>query len=61
MSDKIVIKVKGIELQTWLSVRLQRNFDSVDTLSIIYPFDPNNETLKVFRPCSFNECRVLRW
>lgn len=60
MSNKIVIKVKGVELQTWLSVRLQRNFDSVDTLSISYPFDPKNETLKeVFKPCSFNECRVF--
>lgn len=59
MSDISVI-VEGLEFKAWTKVELVRNFDSVDTLSVTYPFDPNNINLiNIFKPFSYATCQIL--
>lgn len=53
--SNIKIKIKGVEFKAWSTINVQRNFDSVDTLSVSYPFDPKNQQLKeIFKPLSYN-------
>ncbi len=58
--SNISVIIEGKEFKAWTKVELTRNFDSIDTMAITYPFDSENKAiLNLFKPFSYNMCQVL--
>lgn len=55
--DKLVFMTEAFTI--WESVTITRTLDSLSTLALTAPFDPNNEKMQeFFRPFTFNEITV---
>lgn len=58
--DEIAIMIDGTRFHTWNSLSLNRIFDSIDTLDVTAPFEPDLPSFRqTFKPFSFKDVEVI--
>lgn len=57
--NAVEITIDGVTLKHWQAVRIRRSIDTVSTVEVIAPFDPDDKTKRrVFRPFSYLDASV---
>lgn len=58
-SDEVALLVDGQRFRYWSEMQITRQIDSIDTIDLVAPFDPNDTAMRrVFKPFTFPELVV---